>query len=246
MTATDLRPRSAVEIIDAAFQLMRRNYLEMVAVAGVIIVPLAALELLSPLLLAVFFSMLRSFFSLVAIGAIIYIASQAYLGEPVSIGDALRVLRSRLLPLLAASLIQALMILMGFMFLIIPGFLLTAWLFAMPTVVVLERRGPLEAIGRSYELASGFVLKIIGIFVLTYVIYFLIIAAFGALYFVLSALPRMGEQSIGFLINVFTVLALPLWACISVILYYDLRIRKEGFDLQVMARRLEQSQVQTR
>jgi hypothetical protein len=243
--ATTLRPRTALEIIDASFQLMRKHYLEMVAVAGVVIVPLAALELILPLGLAVLFMFLRTIMSLVVVGAIIHVASQAYLGYSVSIGEALQVMIRRFLPLLVAVMLQTFMIILGFIFLIIPGILLTAWLFAVPSVVVLENSGPLDAIGRSYELSKGFVLKIFGIFLLTYLVYML---AIGALFSValIGGQVEIGEQTINFLVNVLSVLIMPLWACVAVVLYYDLRIRKEGFDLQMMASQLESTPAQAR
>ena len=39
MPATALRPRSATEIIDASFQLLRRHYTQLVAVAVVALLP---------------------------------------------------------------------------------------------------------------------------------------------------------------------------------------------------------------
>lgn len=238
MNAPALRPRSAVEIIDAAFHLMRRNYLEMLAVGGVIIIPLAVLEFLSPPYVALGFAMLRTLFSFLAVGAILHVASEAYLGQPTSVGGSLRHVARRMLPLVVAVILQTMLTMLGFVFLIIPGFFVAAWLFTMPAVVVLEGKGPLEAIGRSYDLARGYVGKILGIVLLTYLIYILGVLAIGSLV-LLSGSLRIGEQSIAFLSNVLSVLILPIWSCIATLLYYDLRIRKEGFDLQVMAQQLE-------
>ncbi|HEU5062279.1 MAG TPA: YciC family protein [Solirubrobacterales bacterium] len=60
-----------------------------------------------------------------------------------------------LMPLIGAGLVTAIGIVFGFVLLIVPGlYLLTIWAVTAPVVVV-ERRGVFEALGRSRQLARG-------------------------------------------------------------------------------------------
>lgn len=61
----------------------------------------------------------------------------------------------RVLLALLAALVAGIGILLGFVFLVVPGVYLTVKLRLVLAAVVLEDAGPLEALGRSYDLVTG-------------------------------------------------------------------------------------------
>jgi hypothetical protein len=50
-----------------------------------------------------------------------------------------------------------------------------------------------------------------------------------------SLLGLAAQQAVTVVVQVFT---LPLFAAVTIVLYVDLRVRKEGFDLQLLAERM--------
>jgi hypothetical protein len=101
--------------------------------------------------------------------------------------------------------------------------------------VVLEGLGPLAALGRSRRLARGHYGRIT-------LLYLLGIAAtllLGKLLAMVAALVAPGSAFLGTLAEMLaTVLAMPLSWVSFVVLYYDLRVRKEGLDLERLADRV--------
>jgi len=109
--------------------------------------------------------------------------------------------------------------------------------FAVPATVILEGLGVGAGLARSRELSKGSKMRVLGalgIPMLAYLIFRMVVAG------VATFLP--GPPLIGYLIDQFAmVVAYPLMAVIATLLYYDTRIRKEGFDIEVMAAELEPS-----
>jgi hypothetical protein len=112
-------------------------------------------------------------------------------------------------------------------------------------VAVIEKTGSGSAIGRSWSLISGSVLRstlvIIVANVLVYAVPIILGQLIGPLtghrmYYDIPFLYRAGQQGIGILLN---VVVAPIVAIAQTLLYFDLRMRKEGFDLELLAREME-------
>ncbi|MCU0492302.1 MAG: glycerophosphoryl diester phosphodiesterase membrane domain-containing protein [Chloroflexaceae bacterium] len=107
---------------------------------------------------------------------------------------------------------------------------------------VLEGKGPIEALGRSWRLLTGSYWRVLGIVVLIFILLYILVAiptsiasfAIGLIFsrpedFVL-------QQTLSGVISYSTqILVLPFQLVAYTLLYYDLRVRKEGFDMQMMA-----------
>jgi len=127
----------------------------------------------------------------------------------------------------------------GFLFLIVPGIIIwLAFSLANP-VIVAEDAGGTDALGRSWELTKGYRWKIF----VTGLVYFAVSMAitYGIQFPVLMATALVFSQGsapiwfsiISGLTSVLgSVLPAPLFAIASCLIYYDARVRKEGFDLQ--------------
>ncbi len=140
-----------------------------------------------------------------------------------SIGATMSSVASRLGPVVLASIVAGIAIIIGLVLLIVPGlFLLTIWSLIVP-VIVLEGRGAFESFGRSQQLVKGYTMNVFGVLVLA----FLVLILFGfVLGLVLSPLPD-GVQS--FVSNLVSgSLTAPFTACVLTLLYFRLRTAKEG------------------
>lgn len=284
MTSLELRPRLATEIVDAAFQLYRRHFPELVSLSALAFAPYVVIQLLltggdpvEPTTAGAATSAIVLVFGWI-IGSIMEAAvvagvSNSYLHGRPDVPAALRRTFQRLFPVLLSVSAKWVLIGLGFMGAITAGAITSAIIavgagstgqvgpgiltgilvagvfliaipvglyffatyFAVPATVILEGAGVIHGLKRSRDLSRGLkrrILGALGLSMLLFVIFQLILAALFAL------LP--GPRIIGFLAEqVITIIAYPIIAVIATLLYYDARIRKEGFDIERMAADLE-------
>jgi hypothetical protein len=236
--ATALRPRSATEIIDASFQLLRRHYTQLVAVAVVALLPYIVLIAVtggtgsgSPTALLVVIA--QWLCAALAEAAVIIGVSDAYLEGSVDIQRSLASTVGRLPTILLAGIFRGLAIVAGLIALFFPGVYVMLRTFAIIPVVVLEERSAGDSFRRSWDLARGEVWKIFVTLLLAWLI-------FIVLYFVLVAvaglLASRNERASSLMVAILLALVYPITGTVSTLLYYDIRVRREGFDLELLAR----------
>ncbi len=133
------------------------------------------------------------------------------------------------------------MVVLGVLF-ATPAFL--ASLFALVPAIVIERQGPWGALRRSWQLARGGRLRIIGVLFICWLIAMLpmmavmVLVGAGTAFFNPAAAEQVGglqlffQNTVGSLVGALTV---PCLAGCMVLLYYDRRIRLEGYDLEAAA-----------
>jgi hypothetical protein len=149
------------------------------------------------------------FWSLVAavIGVVGYFWVQGALVELVqdvrdgradrTIGETYAAVRPRLPALIAAGVLAAIAIGIGFLLLIVPGlFLLTIWSMLVP-VIVLERRAAGEAFTRSREVVRGNAWSVFGLIVATFL---LVLIASAVIRLVFAPLPDFLDAWLGSLV----------------------------------------------
>jgi len=107
-------------------------------------------------------------------------------------------------------------------------------------VVVLEQLGgALQAFGRSWRLTKGFRFKVFALAVVAFLLFNIIpsviFTIIGAMWSPAAPFASIAVQVVTLLVPV--VLS-PAIACVLTLLYYDLRVRREGFDLQVLSQQL--------
>jgi hypothetical protein len=116
-------------------------------------------------------------------------------------------------------------------------YLSTRWAVAMP-VLVDQGVGPLEALGESWKLTKGHVRRALGYVVLLYLFYgilylALMTVAFAASGLVLTSSTLASVAIFGIVGALLPVLWQPIAVAAYVILYYDLRMRNQGYDLEL-------------
>ncbi len=248
-----LRPLGVGDLLDETIQLYRRHYALFIAIAAWVFVPLGIVQLLQQLvLLGTRDLVLSGLVALLpapilwvgsfAMGlAMTYAVSEVYLGHDPAVGRAYSRGFRRFWGALGLSILVGLaLILLSITILGIPVAIYfgVGWSLAIP-VLLLEGADIGKAMGRSRSLVKGSWWRILGILVLLGVIMWVVQFAFSFVAGLFGALlPR---ESIGS--SVVTVLAstvgelvsAPIWTAGIVLLYYDLRVRKEGFDLELLA-----------
>lgn len=238
MSVTSLRPRSAIEIIDAAFQLLRAHYSAFVAATAVVLLPTVLLQLVLPASVASIVAIVEQVLLIVVDGVIVALVAQAYLGERVDVGAALRSLGGRIGTLLGGAIMRGLLAGIAMLLLVVPGIIVWVWTFAVSMVIVLEGAGVFAALSRSRELARGGFGRIFGALVLALLLVVLMLLAVSVAVGVLLGAIGVGDTLTEPVTTVLLVLVYPFFAIVGTLLYYDARIRREGFDLEMMAREL--------
>jgi hypothetical protein len=171
------------------------------------------------------------------------------LGRKPGIRASYRVAWRCLWPAIAAAILSGLAVMAGFILLIIPGIIVYLALSLTNPIIVAEDAGGAESLGRSWELTKGYRWKILGaVFVtsaistvITYAIQIPLLIA-SALFVAKNSGPPLWFTMIqlaGSLLG--NVLGAPLLAIALCLIYYDARVRKEGFDLQRMIDALPQA-----
>ena len=142
--------------------------------------------------------------------------------------------------------------LLQFFFFVLPlvlsVFLLAYWL-AAPAVLVAEGRGPVNAIERCWSLSRGNSLRVISYaFLLSALVLLLNFSIVMLAEEIVSALLPVSHQGltivtygVGSILASFTA---PFYASATVLLYYDLRVRRESSDLELRAAELGEEMAQ--
>ena len=256
MSAAAYRARSATELIDATFQLLRRNFAQFYTLAALLWVPLAIIPRLvvpnlqpgapvdaSALGTSFFISFAVVFLLFIILSAIFqtamfYASSDAYLGRAVDTADVLRRGVRRAGTMAYGYFAQSLCVGFAFLLVIIPGIYVGLALFAVPCVIAIEKVGVSTALSRSWELSKGLKGHICVTVFLAGVIY-----GVGAL--IVGFVANLVAGGLGHVTVLSetvsalgTSLLVPVPPLALTLLYYDARIRKEGFDIELMAQQV--------
>ena len=202
--------------------------------------------------------------------SLVYAASRRYLAKDVAIGESFRAGLSASGRLFIAGVLVFLAIVgvwavllivaaitnqgLAFFLAILAAIVATAylgcsWLVA-PIIVVVEKMGPVAALGRAWGLSGGNRWRIFFIQVLLLILNLVLSVLIGALFGGLVAAGAQGgtpgQLGVTSIVqSVVNFASTIIWAPVEwiafTVLYYDLRVRKEAFDLQLAAEALPQS-----
>jgi uncharacterized membrane protein len=174
-----------------------------------------------------------------ATGAATYAISERYLGNEVTIGQALwRALR-KFWTLSMAQLIVGIRVALGLILLIIPGILWSlSYALVVPAVLV-ENQKPAPSLKRSSELVKGYRGKVFSVVAVVLLLQWVLGFGAGSLSMLFSASESVTRKLMVAVFSDFAqILFTPLGIIANILLYYDFRIRKEGFDLEMLSRAL--------
>jgi hypothetical protein len=118
-------------------------------------------------------------------------------------------------------------------------FVLCGYSLTTPVVVLEPLRSAFEAFSRSWELTRGFKLKVLGLtfvtLLITNTIPSLVFRALGGAF--TPAAPPLGIAltAVSYIVP---VLLTPVFSAVITLMYYDFRVRREAFDLQMLSHEL--------
>jgi hypothetical protein len=178
---------------------------------------------------------------LFAQGGTVYAVSELYLGRSTSVGDSLRRMRGQLGSLFGVLFLNGLAVMGGMIFLIIPGMYIACRLITCVPAALLEDLGPRASLERSFKLTKdnagrAFVIYLL-YFILLYAAMFLLMLPFAFVAGMAAKDPSLMRVwlSVTHVGEFFaTILVSPFLTIATAVFYYDLRVRKEAFDLQFM------------
>jgi hypothetical protein len=252
MVSTTLRPLSVGEILDVSFTLYRRHFATLGTVAVVcsglpVLMSLyieASGGVLQNLSLTLVYYVVFTVLSSIATAATVFVVSASYLGQPLNAAGALKRATPLLGRLIVCSLLLAIVVGFGFLFFMIPGIVLLCGLvLAFPSLVLEPGSSPTGALSRSWSLTRGSRWRMLALLATLVVLLYVPIIALGAIATVFLPAGGSGSLTPGLLtlavVGVMQMLLYPLLYCVLTVAYYDLRVRKEGFDLEVLASTLQ-------
>lgn len=244
-----IRERSAGTIVSDSFRIYFANFGPVLLVFALPILPFIVLRLAlgyeaAPETL-IALQLFEGVLSIFTIGALTVAVSDICLGNRPSIRRAYAGIGRVFWSYLGTYLLALLAFVVGLVLLVVPGLFAAVALMFSLQVCILERRRPLAACKRSAALGKGYYLRNFGIFLLAtlVVVVGIFVISVGVLLFLALALdvpvgaepPHPIEVLVGDLIS---MAATPLMLIPPILLYYDLRARKEQFDGAALAQEL--------
>jgi hypothetical protein len=239
MTDLVLRPRSPTELVDAAFQVFRRDPMQFIVATAAVYVPWLIIRLVFDVGISRTFPTPQQAAVTALAGVIVYalvggvitvIASDVYLGAPADAVRALQLTAARLVPLLAASIVTLAFIVVGAIFFLLPALYPMARFFAIRQAVMLEDTGAAGALSRSSHLSVGVKRHVLNTLLLVLLITSALSFGSGLLAGMISS-----RVLVNVLLTAVSVVLYPFFGITETLLYYDIRIRKEGFDVEYLA-----------
>jgi hypothetical protein len=289
---SDLRPMEFGEVLDGAFTMFRRNFGLFFKLSVAISAVPAALflylqfrfsgatpdqsmavlqthvgELVG---LGLLWAVLAMCAKVMLTAGAIHVISASYLGRPATLGEALRLGASKIVPLILVGLGKWLLVFIIYIVgaviwvllagvggmagpvaavvVVVVGFIGLVWFLAFvlsgyalttPAVVLEELNSSFDAFGRSWDLTRSHKLKVFGLWLVAWFLTWCVPILF---FFFLGLLVSLRAPSLQLpLVVVNTVVSIALAGalpCVYTLMYYDLRMRREGFDLQLLGQQL--------
>jgi len=275
MHAPAIRPRSAIEIVDAAVSLFRDNFKTMAVIGLAASIPFVAAIIagvgifsamrdpeafvkhpfaLMPGMIG--FGVVMLFWMAVVDGAMTFAAAEAYHGRTPTPADALRGALGKGVSLVGGNLLRMLIVgavgvvaalgiglaaqaspviafIIGVAVFVLAIHLL-ARTFAITSAIVIENQTASEGVSRSFFLSKDSTMRIVGIALLCIVIYWF--AQVISMMVVQTVVRLVLRNPVVAAVagNLAAMVIYPFLNIAIMVLYYDQRVRKEGYDLDVM------------
>ena len=169
----------------------------------------------------------------IALGTIII--SERFSGEAGSIGKAYLRIADVFFPLLGTLAFTSIAIVAGLFTLVIPGLVVYGWFCLAPAVVTIEGEGGIGALKRSYVIVKGYWNKAFFVVVLLAILQLIVASLIYSLSKMLEVFTGITAVSEFLSILLPLLIIEPFKIATTTLLYYDLRIRKEGYTIQIMA-----------
>jgi hypothetical protein len=225
--------------VTRAFQVLGRGFGRFLLITSIVFLPVllakfAILFSMSPHRASEavgFAGLLQLPLTLIAHGACMVGAYRLMRGEEFSVGESIRAVAGRFFPLLGTGIVVMIAFGLAFLLLVIPGLIVAMMFYVAGPVCMFERRGVFDSLARSRELTAGFRWPIFGVFI---VLLLAGLIAGGLLAFLTLNLHVSGFVN-AMLDYFWTSLSGAVGAILVAVVYHDLRVAKEGVDIEKLA-----------
>lgn len=254
-----MRPRTLGEILSGAFEIYKDNASKLILIVAVVVVPLSLLGALLGRALArskeetvtvlgqthtvstrtfaavvlgsIIAAIIAVIISSVLQAALMRAGALATIGDPVDVESSFRWGLKRFGSVILVGLLVGLAVAVGLLLLFVGAIIFGVFLsVSIPALVIEDRRGT-EALKRSWQLVTGHFWHVLGVVVVAAIITGIVSSILGAL----------GGDN-WFVSWIFSVIAqiitTPFAALVSILLYLDLRARKEALTADSLRREL--------
>jgi hypothetical protein len=262
MATAELRPMTLGEVLDRTFSLYKQNFWLFVGIAAMpnlvaLVINVASAGGQSTKIGAagsapaagwivgasvgvLVFALLYLYLLGAAQAATVFAVSDLYLQHTPTVRNCYQRVGSKAFRVGWVIFLSGLIVGVGFLLLIIPGIILLCRTALAVPVSMLENSKAMRSIDRSMELTKGHALQIFVIFIMVWVVIVVATGIFQAplMVFVFNAAKAHQAVSFGVLLLqhlsafISQVLAEPIGTIAFSLTYYNLRVRKEAFDIQ--------------
>ena len=233
-----LMPRDLGDLISETFRVYRKGFWGFVVIALCAQIPFLIEQLTPmPVLVSILFLVASFFLFILADGAITLAVAWQYLGRQINVAESYRAAWGRILSLVGGALIFIIALLFSALLsVIIIGiplffYLLVKWWFYVQAIMLEGQTGPREALRRSHGLVTRSWWRVFGIGIAFLLVGIGVnIAASIPGFIALAFSPTVST----IFLFVAGVVVLPIGTIGATLVYFDLRIKKEGYTLERM------------
>ena len=151
---------------------------------------------------------------------------------------AMRFAGSRFGAILGANIMSGFLTILALLALVIPGIVVACGYSVAAQAAALESGSSSEALRRSWELTKGFRWKALGLGVVSIGLILVVFVGAGVLGGILGGVMGGLDVVLAVIGACVSMLIYPVISCVFTVFYYDLRVRKEGFDLEMLSQAL--------
>ena len=231
-----LPPRDIGELLSETFRVLRRKFWVFAFIALWAQIPFLLAQIPQlPRYVDLLFALVGYALSVLAVGAIVFALAALYAGKDITVGQCYSRAWTRCLSLLGSGFIYLVALAVsGFLSTFIIGiplffFILVSWFFYGQAIMLEGRKGPQEALLRSHQLVRHQWWRTFGTIV-ALILIGVVISAPG-----LIALSYNWVAGT-ILFAIAGIVTTPIVYVGATLVYFDLRVRKEGYTLETMTR----------
>jgi len=242
MTETTVQEFRVGRVLARAWTVYMRNFVAFSAVSLVLLSPLLVIEMLWVTdvsadgdtdfisLVDIMYALLNVLLTQLVTATLVYGTIQEMRHQTTSTGEALTRGIQLALPVVGVALIVGILVGLASLLLIVPGIILSVMYWVAIPVAVVERPGVFASLKRSVFLTKGYRWRIFGVMALLWLILILVIIGIGLILELSEAV-----QTYAFVNFVTTVVMTVIFAVVSAVGYHDLRLLKDGVDVETIA-----------
>ena len=257
------RERSLGDILSAAWNLYTKNAAQLIKIVAMVVIPLTLVQAIllttalkrtvgsivinqqtgevsignsggffRSLLIIGLTGLISAMISQLLVGALTHGGAGSLLGRPVDVGKSFGYAFSRLAGLIGLAFLIGAVVFVGFILLIVPGLILMVFLAMAVPAFVVERKGIGESMSRSWNLVSGSWWHTLGTILVAAILAGIVNSILGSI----GGSSFIGSWIFG---SIGQILTAPFTALVAIVLYVDLRVRREGLTAEKLASELD-------